>query len=236
MHDGDFILLDFVGRVADTGKVFDCTLQEDAEREGIRHPRHAYRPALVILGAHMVIPGLEERLKGLLAGQEKEFTIPPAEAFGPRSPGLVRTLPLAAFLRQKVQPVPNDVVDVDGAQGRVQSVSGGRVRVDFNHPLAGKSLAYRVRITKQLATPQEQVEELLRFRELPATATVAGEQATITGTVPAFAQAALKDLITKWVKGITVVTFAGEGAAPSPAAQPEASAPPAPKRARAKNA
>jgi hypothetical protein len=54
-------------------------------------------------------------------------------------------------------------VNLDNKYGIVQSVSGGRIKVDFNHPLAGKELSYEVEIHNQIDKPEDQIRALFRF-------------------------------------------------------------------------
>ena len=52
------------------------------------------------------------------------------------------------------------VIEMNGRQGRVQSVSGGRVRVDFNSPLAGKEIEYEVEVKEKITGDQKKAESL----------------------------------------------------------------------------
>ena len=163
MHKGDFVEIDFMGKIALTGEVFDLTSEEDAKKEGIHNPKHRYKPSLVIIGSNMAVPGVEKKLESMEVGEEKEFTLSPDEAFGQRNPKLIRIVPLSRFTKEKINPVPGMFVDIDGMQTKVLSVAGGRVRVDFNHPLAGKSLNYKVRIIRQITAALEKVRSLLEY-------------------------------------------------------------------------
>jgi len=57
-------------------------------------------------------------------------------------------------------PSIGDVVEVNGARGIVKQISGGRVIIDFNHPLAGKTLVYKVRVVKKLESFEDKVRAL----------------------------------------------------------------------------
>jgi peptidylprolyl isomerase/FKBP-type peptidyl-prolyl cis-trans isomerase SlyD len=53
--------------------------------------------------------------------------------------------------------------NADNAQGRVLSVSGGRVRVDFNHPLAGKTLIYDLEIKEKVENVDEKIKSIIKI-------------------------------------------------------------------------
>ncbi len=168
MKNGDFVEIDFVGRVVGTNEIFDLTSAEEAKKEGVFNPKQKYGPGLVVIGAHMTIPGVEKQLKDMEIGEEKEFNVKPDEAFGRRNPKLIKIVPLAQFTRNKINPVPGIFLEIDGRQAKIQSVSGGRVRVDFNHPLAGKELNYKLRIVKKLTNTLEKANALVDYYNIEA--------------------------------------------------------------------
>ncbi|MBI3587867.1 peptidylprolyl isomerase [Candidatus Micrarchaeota archaeon] len=144
---GDFVELSFEGRLASGGEVFE----------------KAQRPILAIVGEGQLVPGLDSALVGAMPGEEKSVEIDdPAMAFGVRTEELVRLVPAEQFTKQGVTPVAGMQVELDGATARIQSVSGGRVRVDFNHPLAGKKIAYSFKVEKSFLTPEEKVSALAK--------------------------------------------------------------------------
>jgi len=57
--------------------------------------------------------------------------------------------------------MPGLRIEVDGTPGTIKSVSGGRVLIDFNHPLAGRVLKYQVTITNIITDLKEKVSSLL---------------------------------------------------------------------------
>jgi len=107
-------------------------------------------PLPVLVGAGELIPGLEEVLKDAKEGSEIEVEIPPEKAYGRRDPEKIAVISLSEFKKRGITPYPGLVIEADGARGRVLSVSGGRVQVDFNHELAGKTLVYKVKVLKEL--------------------------------------------------------------------------------------
>jgi len=87
-------------------------------------------------------------------GEKRAVEIPPEKGYGKKDPNLIKLVPLRAFKKEGVRPVPGMPVELDGRIARIQTVSGGRVRVDFNHELAGKTLVYNVKI-EDIATKNE---------------------------------------------------------------------------------
>ena len=160
----EFILIDYVAKIKDTGEIIETTIAEEAKRAGIYSADKNYEPLLVILGEGRVIRGLEEALSQMNEGEEKEVEIPPEKAYGIRDPKKVKIIPLREFRKARVEPVPGRVVEINGALAVVRAVSGGRVQVDFNHPLAGKTLVYRIKVIKKLKDPVEKAKALIHRR------------------------------------------------------------------------
>ena len=155
LRDGDFILIEYTVRVKETGNIVDTTNEEIARREGIYDSNKVYGPTLVVVGKGWVIKGLDEALKELDVGVEKEIEIPPEKAYGPRDPSKVKVYSLREFRRRGIDVRIGDAIDFGGQTGIVKSITGGRVVVDFNHPLAGKTLVYKVKVLEKLEEPVE---------------------------------------------------------------------------------
>ena len=162
MNDGDFVKIDFVGRVKDTDEIFDLTIEDVAKKEGIYNPKKGYGPALVIVGKEMVIPGVDEQLRQMKVGDKKEFEVPKEKAFGNRDFAKIKIVSYSKFTKEKIEPVPGLFVDIDGREAKIQTVNGGRVRVDFNHPLAGKALYYRLKIVEEVKDAKDKATELVK--------------------------------------------------------------------------
>ena len=155
-----FIKIDYVAEVQGSG-VFDTTDKNKAEKEGIVDEKREYCPAPVIVGEGQVIKGLDEELVKLKVGDKKKVEIPPEKAYGARDPNMLRLIPMKVFKKEKINPVPGMPVELDGRPARIQTVAGGRVRVDFNHDLAGKTLIYDVKIVSEAKNDKEKVEFLV---------------------------------------------------------------------------
>ncbi len=164
MEDKTFLLIDYTAKIKDTGEVIETTIEEEAKKAGIYKKDEKYEPLLVILGEKRVIEGLEEALYNMEEGEEREIEIPPEKAYGERDPRKIRVISIKEFRKAKVEPVPGKIVEINGVPAVVKSVSGGRVRVDFNHPLAGKTLIYKVKIVRKIDDPVEKVKYLVKRR------------------------------------------------------------------------
>lgn len=106
-------------------------------------------PLSFIQGRQEIIPGLEKALYGMRAGEEKEVTVTPAEAFGEVNPSAVKEVPKEQFADETLT-VGNDVVTLDERGERrtvrVKQLKEETVVLDLNHPLAGKTLVFDVKV------------------------------------------------------------------------------------------
>jgi len=72
-------------------------------------------------------------------------------------------IPIKIFFQHKINPVQGAVLNFDGKMGKVLSVSGGRVLVDFNHFLAGKDVIYEVNVKKIIQDIDEKIKSFNNF-------------------------------------------------------------------------
>jgi FKBP-type peptidyl-prolyl cis-trans isomerase SlyD len=158
IQKGDFIKLNYTGRFED-GRIFDTTDEELAKIEEIFNPRGLYGGDVVIVGAGHTIDGLDEDLEGKEDGYSGTVSIPPEKAFGLGNPNLVETVSITKFPDRNVH--PGKPVELDGRRGVVSRVIGRRVTVDFNSPLAGKTVNYEYTIEKVLEDDVEKIQGLL---------------------------------------------------------------------------
>lgn len=162
MKEGEMIEIDYVGKT--DGEVFDLTNEEKAEEEGINTEQLDLSPMKVLLGENYIIPGLENALMDMEVGEEKELEIESEQAYGKRDSGNIETFPESAFEEQNVQVRQGEDIMVGGRRGKVVSKGSGRVRVDFNHPLAGKDLEYWVKIVSKVEDDEEIAQGILDHR------------------------------------------------------------------------
>jgi len=161
---GDFLLIDYVARVSETGEVFDTTLEEVAKEEGIYREGALYEPMLVVVGEGWILKALDESLLNLELRKKEKIEIPPEKAFGERDPNKIRLYPLRKLRAQGITPQVGMQLQVDGRLATVRTIGSGRVLLDFNPPLAGKTLIYEVTIQKKLKTNMEKISALVHRR------------------------------------------------------------------------
>jgi len=106
-------------------------------------------PASFEMGDGSLMPGFEAKLPGLKKGDSRTFILSPAEAFGELNPESIHELEARQFKGMELE--EGLVVSFDGAgkqamPGVVRAVNGDKVKVDFNHPLAGKTIHFAVEI------------------------------------------------------------------------------------------
>ncbi|MCD4740669.1 peptidylprolyl isomerase [archaeon] len=159
---GTFVQIDYTGKT--NGKVFDTTLQAVGEKEGFEKKK--YSAMLVKTGAGELIKGIDDALLEMKEGDKKVLKIPAEKAYGQRKPELVKLVPMKVFKKNDIKPVPGMILNLDNMSARIQSVSAGRVRVDFNHELAGKDLDFDLTLTKVLKT-NEEIIKAITSRSLP---------------------------------------------------------------------
>jgi len=126
---------------------FSILLESGEEIDSTRRSR----PATFTVGDGSLLPGFEQALFGLSAGADEQLRIAAQDGFGEQREENLRFMPIAQFA-SNVVPEPGLVVSFAGPGGElpgvVRSIEGDLVVVDFNHPLAGKTLIFDVSILK----------------------------------------------------------------------------------------
>jgi len=163
---GSLILIDYTAKVKDSDEIFETTIEENAKKSNLYDPSIKYEPRLVSIGEGWVLKGLDEFLSTAKIGDNLNVDIPPDKAFGLREPNKVRMIPQRKFGDKADEIKAGDVVDIDDRRGFVRFIGSGRVQVDFNHRLAGKTLSYNVNILKVLKTDEEKTSSLVKRRLL----------------------------------------------------------------------
>jgi peptidylprolyl isomerase len=163
---GSLILIDYTAKVKDSDEIFETTIEENAKKSNLYDPSIKYEPRLVSIGEGWVLKGLDEFLSTAKIGDNLNVDIAPDKAFGLRDPNKVRMIPQRKFGDKADEIKAGDVVDIDDRRGFVRFIGSGRVQVDFNHRLAGKTLSYNVNILKVLKTDEEKTSSLVKRRIL----------------------------------------------------------------------
>ncbi|NWB25393.1 FKBP-type peptidyl-prolyl cis-trans isomerase [Pseudomonas gingeri] len=106
-------------------------------------------PATFKVGDGSLLPGFEAALFGFKAGDKRSLTIPAENAFGQPNPQNVQIIPRSQFqgmeLSEGLLVIFNDAANTE-LPGVVKAFDDVEVTVDFNHPLAGKTLTFDVEI------------------------------------------------------------------------------------------
>ncbi|ERH09369.1 MAG: FKBP-type peptidyl-prolyl cis-trans isomerases 2 [halophilic archaeon J07HX64] len=147
---GDSVTLNYVGRLAD-GEVFDTSDRALAEQEGLlsENPGRMYEPLTLDVGDGSVLPGLQEALLGMEAGQQATVTIPPEQAYGYHTEERIGEYDREAFesmIGDHELTAGFEVEADSGLEGRVVDIGEETVTVDFNHELAGETLTFEIEI------------------------------------------------------------------------------------------
>jgi len=155
----DFIELEFTGKIKDTGEIFDSNIKEDLENTNSKQPA---KPLVFPIGQDMFLKGIDKFLIGKDKG-EYELELSPEESFGKRDPKSIQLMPLKIFIQHKINPVPGVVFNFDGKLAKILSVSGGRVMVDFNNLIAGKTVIYKLKVLKKVEDLNEKIKAMNDF-------------------------------------------------------------------------
>jgi peptidylprolyl isomerase len=158
---GDFALINYICKVEESGEIIDATIEEEAKKAGVHKERGKYGPLFVIVGEGWVPKGLDEGLVGLTIGETTIIKVPPEKGYGLRDPTKIKLIPLRRFKKEGVNPTPGMQIEIDNKPALVRAVGAGRVQVDFNHPLSGRTLIYEVSIEKILKDNEEKAKALI---------------------------------------------------------------------------
>ncbi len=220
MEPGKIVLVNYTGRITASNTVFETTEEKKAIEAGLFEEKKKYSAVPIIVGNNEMLKGIDQALLEMKEGEEKKILLKPEQAFGERDQKLIGVVPLKEFQNRKISPAPGMMLDLNDRVCRIQSVSGGRVRVDFNHPLAGKETEYDIRIEKELKNQKEQInaffekffgaipenEKRITIKENRIEITIDPKYSATMGQTKKM----FSDTITKNVKGIESVKFTEE--------------------------
>ena len=132
---GDTVKIHYTGTLED-GTEFDSSSGRD--------------PLQFTLGSGQVITGFDKAVEGMAVGDSKSVNIPPEDAYGPRHDQMIQDIPKTA-LPEDLEPTEGMALQAKGQDGRVinltvTSVGDDTITVDGNHPLAGESLNFDIRL------------------------------------------------------------------------------------------
>ena len=165
-NKGSLILVDYTAKVKDSTEIFDTTLEADAKKHSMHDPNVTYRPRIVSIGEtnFAVLRGLDEALAGAQAGEKLAVEVEPEKGFGQRDTGKIRMIPLRKLGEDADKVSVGDMIEIDGKRCIVRLIGSGRVRVDYNHRYAGKTIIYDVDVKKSLESDDDKILEILKYR------------------------------------------------------------------------
>ncbi|RMD57516.1 peptidylprolyl isomerase [Candidatus Woesearchaeota archaeon] len=131
---GDKIKVEYTGKF-ESGEVFDSS---EKHKE----------PLTFQVGSGQLIKGFDEAVIGMEVGEEKEVTLNPEDAYGPRNEQLVQKVPKEK-LPEGAKEGATLVVNLPNGQqipARIVSIDDDSATLDLNHPLAGKKLVFKIKV------------------------------------------------------------------------------------------
>jgi peptidylprolyl isomerase len=136
---GDTVRVHYEGQLSD-GTIFDSSL--------------AREPIEFILGQDTVIPGFEQAVIGMEAGESKDVSIPPDEGFGDYSEDLVVNIE-KTILPPDINPELGMQLEVSSEEETprvftIADIAEDSITLDGNHPLAGKEIAFKIELLEIL--------------------------------------------------------------------------------------
>ena len=135
---GDKVTLEYTGMLSD-GTVFDASSKHD-------------KPLQFEVGGGRVISGFDKAVTGMDLGEEKKFTIAPADAYGEANPKLIKKVSRKEIPQDRKPEVGMTLVmgtpEGRQVQALITEVTPEYIILDLNHPLAGKALTFQVKVIK----------------------------------------------------------------------------------------
>jgi len=164
LQKGDFILIDYVAKVKETNEVFDTTKDDVAKKEHLHKEGQIHEPELVVVGEGWVLKALDEALVTMEVNKPQIVEISPDKGFGQRDPEKIKRVSIKQLYAKEINPVVGARIEYQGKNATIRSVGAGRVLLDFNPPLAGRTLIYDVTVTSKLDNVPEKIGALIHRR------------------------------------------------------------------------
>ncbi len=143
------VSVEYEGRL-DDGTLFDTNNEEVAKKDKIYQPMRKYELLEVKMGQGYVIKGFEKGLLGMKEGEKKEIVIAPEEGYGFPRDELIKTIDRELLQGREVKMGDVVMVTMQGQNipATVTEVDGEKVTLNFNHPLAGLTLHFTLKVVK----------------------------------------------------------------------------------------
>ena len=164
MDEGTIVHVDYELYDGEEGKLIETTREEVAKEHEMHQEGRKYTPMVCVVGTGQLIPGFDAALSDAKPNKEIEVVIPPAEGYGEKDAELMETISfqkLASSVQDPRSLYIGAPVNIGGRQGIVTYVAAGRARIDYNHPMAGKTLKYSFKIVAVVDGEVERIQALL---------------------------------------------------------------------------
>ena len=189
MENGSIVHIDYDLYNAETEELIETTREAVAKEHEKFEEGRTYKPLVTVIGDGRLIAGFESHLESAEAETDYEFDIAPEDGYGERDPAQVETMSqdmLFRSVRDANSLAIGGPVEIGGKTGVLQMVRAGRARIDFNHPLAGRTLRYNYRIVKVVEDRAEKVATLLETNTSRDGFEVSFDGDDVTITLPEF--------------------------------------------------
>ncbi len=188
IKQGDFIRISFTLSVKDTNRIIETTDEKVAIKANIFDEKNNYGSRLMIVGnEEMFLKRLNNAIVGKEIGDKFKVAIPPEETFGHRDSTKIKMLGRKELVAKNIIPEIGKQIQWGNQTGIIISAAGGRVRVDFNHPLVGQTIEYDVKILEKISGVKKKIEALIDYR-LPGVDlkefTIKDEKEKVTIVIP----------------------------------------------------
>ena len=164
MEEGTIVHVDYELYNADSGDLMETTREDVAKEHEMHQEGRSYSPMVCVVGAGNLIPGFEAALAEAKVNKETEISIQPVDAYGEKDPQQIETISIDKLIRSVQDPNAlylGAPVNINNRQGHLSYLAAGRARIDYNHPMAGKTLKYSFKVVKVVEGKDEQVMALL---------------------------------------------------------------------------
>jgi FKBP-type peptidyl-prolyl cis-trans isomerase SlyD len=198
----DFVEMEYTGTVKDGNIIFDTTDEAIAKKNDIFNKEFSYGPVKIMVGNNQILPGLDKFVEEKEPGTYK-VNLSPEQGFGKKNTKLLKLIPTNIFLKQQINPMPGLPINMDGLNGIVKTVSGGRCIVDFNHPLAGKELEYDLKINKILNDEKDKVSAIVEMQMKKEDFELTLENGKAIVTIKKDLKKPIRDLVVDMIKKFT---------------------------------
>ena len=161
-----FVKIDYISKIVKTDKIFDTTVESVAKEAQIYKSDKIYEPLLLVLGTNWLPKLVQKALIGQKEKKKVEVEIGFQDGFGPHDPSKIKLVPRKEFQLLELSPRKGEWVTIQEQEGLILSVNSGKVKIDFNHKLAGKSINYKVTILNIVESTEEKMMSIVG-RRLP---------------------------------------------------------------------